>query len=195
MLGNILKTLKSCLKSEYKKLFRVKGTLAIILVNFVLYFVGFQKVSSFILFPDNVLSSTFSHANFNHVFGNMIMLYWMGRDVEKKLGTFKYVVVYIACGYIAAFGAGILSPMAQFLGASGAVSGIMALFPFVQRGTISKIFAGLFVLCLFFSEFLSFIDSITSATYIAHDAHLAGGVGALVLLCYLNVNGSKHGKQ
>ncbi len=82
---------------------------------------------------EKILTSMFLHGSFAHLFGNMLFLWIFGNNVEDALGRFKFIVFYILCGVGAAvtqsfislaFG-NISTPM---IGASGAISGIMAAY-------------------------------------------------------------------
>ena len=73
---------------------------------------------------------TFLHANFMHVFGNMIFLFVFGDDIEEVLGHWRFLVFYLACG----IGAGLtfvlsdLSSTTELIGASGAVAGVISAY-------------------------------------------------------------------
>lgn len=73
-------------------------------------------------------SSTFLHVGFVHLLGNMWFLYVFGDAVEDAFGPWWYLGLYLASGFfgtmafVATAGA---SPL-PVIGASGAVSGVMA---------------------------------------------------------------------
>jgi len=48
-----------------------------------------------------VFTSMFIHADTLHLLGNMIFLFVFGRAVEKALGSFKFLVLYILAGLVA----------------------------------------------------------------------------------------------
>lgn len=93
-----------------------------------------QSIGAFTTF-----TSMFMHADFWHLFGNMIFLWTFGRRVEDACGAWRYLLYYLVAGMIANVGAELLNP-AQVdipgIGASGAIAGVMGayllLFPNAQ---------------------------------------------------------------
>ena len=83
----------------------------------------------------SVLYSMFLHAGWLHLLGNMLFLLVFGNNVEDRLGRLRYLLFYLACGFVAAYGfafanAGSVEPI---IGASGAIAGVLgaylALYP------------------------------------------------------------------
>lgn len=72
----------------------------------------------------------FLHGSFDHLLGNMAILFIVGYLVEETLGKGRYLTYYLAAG----IGAGLFdfvfnaSRMMPGIGASGAISGVMAMF-------------------------------------------------------------------
>ena len=92
-------------------------------------------------FPWTWVTHGFAHAPMNsemefwHIGGNMLTLYFLGRPVEQRLGRWEFLKFYMLA--LLAGGAGFYLvkllagwPPASVLGASGAVSGVVALFIF-----------------------------------------------------------------
>ncbi len=76
-------------------------------------------------------TSMFMHADFFHLFGNMIYLWTFGRRVEDACGHWRYLLYYLGAGMIAAMGAELLNPAHRDLpsiGASGAIAGVMGAY-------------------------------------------------------------------
>lgn len=100
-------------------------------------------------------SSMFLHVGFVHLLGNMWFLYVFGDAVEDAFGPWWYLGLYLASGFFGAMAfvatAG-ASPL-PVIGASGAISGVMAaslvLWPKARLKT-PGIFLLLFVLGLFY---------------------------------------------
>lgn len=72
----------------------------------------------------------FLHGSFDHLLGNMAILFIVGYLVEETLGKRRYLAYYLLAG-IGAAGFDLLfnaSRMAPGIGASGAISGVMAMF-------------------------------------------------------------------
>jgi membrane associated rhomboid family serine protease len=80
--------------------------------------------------PLTVITCTFVHANFMHVFGNMIFLFVFGDDIEEALGHWRFLGFYLACGIGSglAFVASDPSSTTGLIGASGAVAGVVAAY-------------------------------------------------------------------
>jgi membrane associated rhomboid family serine protease len=97
-----------------------------------LYAVAFKAANPTI---HTALASLFLHTGILHLLGNMIFLSVFGPPVESRLGTVRYLIAYLACGWLSnlAQAAAILSftpelAAVPIVGASGAVSGLMGLF-------------------------------------------------------------------
>ena len=73
----------------------------------------------------------FLHADWLHLMGNMLFLWVFGDNIEDVLGSKRYAVFYIACGVTAALVFAWLGPRASeapLIGASGAISGVIAAY-------------------------------------------------------------------
>ena len=77
-----------------------------------------------------VLVSMFLHGSWLHVLGNMLFLWVFGNNVEDRLGTFGFAVFYVLAGLVASAAhiAANLHSVAPFLGASGAIAGVMGAY-------------------------------------------------------------------
>jgi len=82
-----------------------------------------------------LLTSMFMHGGWLHIGGNMLFLFIFGDNIEKAYGHIKYLIFYLVCGIIAGLAHVLSQPdsIIPSLGASGAISGVMAgylvLFP------------------------------------------------------------------
>jgi len=81
------------------------------------------------------LANTFLHGGFLHLALNMWTLYIFGPAVEDRMGTWTYVIFYLACGLGASLAHAWMNSASVIpaLGASGAIAGVigayMRLFP------------------------------------------------------------------
>jgi membrane associated rhomboid family serine protease len=76
-------------------------------------------------------SHMFMHADFWHLFGNMIYLWTFGRRVEDACGSWRFLIFYLLVGMLAAVGFALLDPSLNVgpgVGASGAISGVMGAY-------------------------------------------------------------------
>jgi rhomboid family protein len=80
--------------------------------------------------PLTLISYTFLHANFWHIFGNMIFLWVFGDDVEEALGHWRFLAFYLACGVGAGIAFVLSDPRStiELIGASGAIAGVIAAY-------------------------------------------------------------------
>jgi len=77
-----------------------------------------------------LLTSTFMHGGWLHIGGNMLFLFIFGDNIEKAYGHIKYVIFYLVCGIIASLAHVLSQPdsIIPSLGASGAISGVLAAY-------------------------------------------------------------------
>jgi membrane associated rhomboid family serine protease len=77
-----------------------------------------------------LFSSMFMHGGWLHIGGNMLFLFIFGDNIEKAYGHIKYLVFYLVCGIIAGLAHVLSQPdsIIPSLGASGAISGVMAAY-------------------------------------------------------------------
>ena len=77
-----------------------------------------------------LLTSIFMHGGWLHIGGNMLFLFIFGDNIERAYGHIKYVVFYLVCGIIASLAHVLSQPdsIIPSLGASGAISGVLAAY-------------------------------------------------------------------
>jgi membrane associated rhomboid family serine protease len=77
-----------------------------------------------------MFTAMFLHGSPLHLAGNMLFLWIFGDNVEEVLGTFRYIVVYLACGLMGTLVQIWANPDSYLptLGASGAIAGIMGAY-------------------------------------------------------------------
>ena len=78
----------------------------------------------------SVLTAMFLHGGLLHLAGNMLFLFVFGNNVEDRLGSVRYLVFYLACGYIATYGFALSDPGSRetLVGASGAIAGVLGAY-------------------------------------------------------------------
>lgn len=78
----------------------------------------------------SVLTSMFLHGSWLHLLGNMLFLWVFGNNVEDRFGRLRYLVFYLFCGYLAAYGFALANPEATqpLVGASGAISAVLGAY-------------------------------------------------------------------
>jgi membrane associated rhomboid family serine protease len=77
-----------------------------------------------------LITSMFLHGGFLHLGGNMLYLWIFGNNVEDAMGHTRFLLFYLVCGVAAALTEGIVNPHSPLpmLGASGAISGVLAAY-------------------------------------------------------------------
>lgn len=72
--------------------------------------------------PWTVFTSLFLHASFGHILGNMITLYFFGKNLQLLIGSKGFLIVYFIGGLLGSLMYMLLaSPLSIAIGASGAV--------------------------------------------------------------------------
>ena len=169
--------------------------------NFSLHEMGLFK-------PFQIFTYMFMHANFNHIFSNMLGLFFFGPMLEHFLGGKRFLILYLVSGVGACFLHGginmyeisqysIDSPEYQALmsspgmvGASGAVFGILGAFAYLFPNTEmmllffpfpikAKYFVSLYALYEIFQGIHQ-----TNTDNVAHFAHIGGlifGIGLIMI--------------
>ncbi len=89
-----------------------------------------------------LISALFVHADWTHLFGNLLFLGLFGAGVERTLGSMRFLFLYLVAGAAANLFAALMSPLvnAPIIGSSGAVSALIGayvlLYPRSHLGVI-----------------------------------------------------------
>ena len=110
-----------------------------------------------------LFTSMFLHWNVEHLFSNMIVLYYVGAIVERKLGAVSYTALYVLSGFagnIFSMGYELLTnAYGSSAGASGAVFGVEGALLFLvmaHRGKLEAMSAGRVAFAIAFSLYCGF---------------------------------------
>jgi membrane associated rhomboid family serine protease len=194
------------------------STISLIAINIVIFF--YQQLhlnyeflrDTFALMPIKIfffhdsryyvtlITYMFLHANLLHLVSNMLYLWIFGNNVEDVLGHLGFIYFYLICGVGAGIVHSLINPTSTIptVGASGAVSGILAaymvLYPTAKIITLvpififfevikvpAYVFIGLWFLLQFFYGFSSLAPESTVAG-IAWFAHIGGFVVGIFIL-------------
>jgi membrane associated rhomboid family serine protease len=154
--------------------------------------------------PASVILSLFSHSQFSflHIIGNMIFLFFLGPGLEERVGKINFLIIYLISGigghiFFVLF---LTNPLAGGLGASGALSGIVAalmvlyprdklmmpipLGPLILIRRVNTTIAGLAflgyqVFAMLFGGFSLTAD--VSGEQVAYSAHIGGFIFGMAL--------------
>jgi membrane associated rhomboid family serine protease len=80
-----------------------------------------------------LVTAGFIHAGLGHIAFNMIALWWLGGALERYVGAWRMIAIYMAAILWGSLGAILLSPHSLTVGASGGVFGLMAALLVIQR--------------------------------------------------------------
>jgi membrane associated rhomboid family serine protease len=72
-----------------------------------------------------LLTAAFLHYGPFHLLMNMLALYWFGSLLEQRIGSGRFLLLYLASGLAGSAGALIASPLNPTVGASGAIFGVL----------------------------------------------------------------------
>lgn len=134
-----------------------------------------------------LITSGFLHADFVHLFVNMLTFYFFGPFLESQLGTWPFTGLYFFSLIVSGLPSLIRekdNPEFASLGASGAVEGVIFSFIlfhpltplylfFIPIGIPAIIFGALFILYSFYAGRLQ-------GGRINHNAHIAGALAGIV---------------
>jgi len=89
-----------------------------------------------------LFSALFVHADWTHLFGNLLFLGLFGAGVERTLGSLRFLFLFLVAGAAANLFAALMSPLVNvpIIGSSGAVSALIGayvlLYPRSHLGVI-----------------------------------------------------------
>jgi membrane associated rhomboid family serine protease len=72
-----------------------------------------------------LLTAAFLHYGPFHLLLNMLGLWWFGTLLEQRIGSGRYLLIYVVSGLAGSAGALVISPNSPTVGASGAIFGIL----------------------------------------------------------------------
>lgn len=140
-----------------------------------------------------LITSIFLHGSLDHYFSNMLLLYFMGDMLERRVGWVKFFFVYLASGVIG----NLVSCLHEYItgeyyvsfGASGAVFGIIGMLFYVvlrKRENI-RISIPSMVFMVGYCIYSSFVGE-----HINVAAHLGGLLGGMILMFVLGLRRKSH---
>ena len=133
------------------------------------------------------LTCMFLHFGFQHLAGNMVVLFFLGDNVERAVGKVKYLIIYIGSGLLGSAGsfafAYLFNQNIVSAGASGAIFGVIGALLWIvirNRGRLEDMTT--FRLCLLI--FYALYSGVTGEN-IDNAAHIAGLIGGFLLAVIL----------
>jgi membrane associated rhomboid family serine protease len=170
-------------------------TWGLILINFGVYFYLAQNpimdenaIAQYAVIPADItagrhlgtlITSMFLHANLLHVGGNMLFLWIFGNNVEDKLGELKFLVVYFASGIAGSLLQIFITPDSTIpmLGASGAISGLLAAYVlYFPRARVLTFVVPFFIFTLPAFVFIGYWIALQALNAFLNIGAIGGGV-------------------
>ncbi|MCG3159215.1 MAG: hypothetical protein JMDDDDMK_00201 [Acidobacteria bacterium] len=152
-----------------------------------------------------IFTAMFMHGGWAHLLGNMLYLWIFGDNVEDRIGHGRFLLFYLLCG-VAATVAQVwvnADSMIPNLGASGAISGVLAaylvLFPrgrvrvllgFTVIAMPALVVIGLWILLQFVNGAGSFMQTEETGG-VAYMAHIGGFITGFILIYLLRGRGDQ----
>ena len=137
------------------------------------------------------ITAGFVHVGLGHLAFNMITLFFFGPEIEGVLGPWRFLAVYVGSELAAnalTYWRHKDNPAYSAVGASGAISGVMFSFVLFAPFAMLYIFFAIPMPAIVFAVLyvvLSIYAAKQRAGRIAHEAHLGGALGGLVLTLLL----------
>jgi membrane associated rhomboid family serine protease len=172
----------------------------LLIANVLMFFVQMTSpsVTSLLLFvptevltrPWTLVTYMFLHAGIGHIFWNMLGLFFFGPRVEERIGSNRFITLYLISGIVGALFSIVLAPRNPILGASGAVLGVLMAFArFWPRERlliwgVVPVEARWLVIIYAALDVLGGFGGVGRAG-VANFAHLGGFAGALLYLLFL----------
>lgn len=153
--------------------------------------------------PWTILTAMFLHGGWAHLIGNMVYLGIFGDNVENAFGRIRFLLFYLACGILGSIAHVMVGPGSTVpsLGASGAISGVLAaylmMFPhnrvlvlvwFSVRALPALLVIGLWAVFQFASGAGSLMSP-RDGGGVAYLAHVGGFLAGFALTPLLGVRG------
>lgn len=139
--------------------------------------------------PWTIVTYMFLHAGLGHLFFNMLGLYFFGSRLESRLGSRRFLALYLSSGLVAALASMIFTPSAAVVGASGALYGVMLGYARYWPRDLVLIWGILPVEARTLVFVMTAIDLGSglsrAGTGVAHFAHLGGFVGGFLYLLWM----------
>jgi rhomboid protease GluP len=134
-----------------------------------------------------LLTSMFLHSDFEHLINNMLVLFFVGDNLERAAGKIKYLIIYFGSGIIAGISSisynMIKDRFVLSIGASGAIFGIVGAMGYillVNKGHMEDISSRQIILFTVFSLY----GGVANAK-IDNVAHIGGFIGGIILALIL----------
>jgi membrane associated rhomboid family serine protease len=133
-----------------------------------------------------LLTAAFLHYGPFHLLLNMVGLWWFGSLLEQRIGSGKFLLLYIVSGLAGSAGALLLDPLTPTVGASGAIFGVLGAGLVLEQQR-DYVFGGSALGVIVLNLVLTFRIS-----NISIGGHIGGLIGGIVAMLALTRAGRIH---
>lgn len=135
------------------------------------------------------ITSIFVHKNFAHLLGNMYFYLMFAPLVEKKFGPYNFLIAFLFCSVISNVGTLLFLNKFMSIGASGTISGFMAMIAIAEPNLKFRFYHFfvvpgwvLVVFFFFIPDFMSVLRTVPGKmNAVNHYAHLFGFLAGYLL--------------
>ena len=191
---------------------KIMMTYGLIIANLIVFFLtflyGFTLISELGFRPIylelgqltgmyTLFTSMFVHSGFPHIFGNMLVFFFMGIAFEQRIGWKSFVIIYFVTGVCGALTHAFLNigSSIPLVGASGAIFGILGAFAFSypRDEVVMPIPIGIMIITRIKVIYAAILFAVMETVIVmwdvqdstAHFAHLGGLVSGVILAALL----------
>lgn len=133
-----------------------------------------------------LITAAFLHWDLSHLIFNLVVLFWLGRELERLLGFLGFLTLFLCCSTLAGVATLFYYPEQMSLGASGGIYGLvgaMIILSVTTRGerlNNAKRQSGLIAVWLIISLLIN-VDS----PWVDTASHIGGGCSGILLGLFL----------
>lgn len=138
-----------------------------------------------------LITAAFLHYGPFHLLMNMLALWWFGSLLEQRIGSGKFLLLYLVSGLAGSAGALIASPLDPTVGASGAIFGILGAGLVLERQR-DYVFGGSALGIIVINLVLTF--SIPNISIGGHIGGLIGGAACALAMTRFGRVGAAYGR-
>jgi membrane associated rhomboid family serine protease len=134
-----------------------------------------------------LLTSAFLHYGPFHLLLNMLALWWFGSALERRIGSGRFIALYLVSGVAGSAGALLLDPTTPTVGASGAIFGILGAGLIMEQFQRDYVFGGSALGMIVLNLVFTF-----SIANISIGGHIGGLIGGALATLGLSRFGRSH---
>jgi len=134
-----------------------------------------------------LMTSAFLHYGPFHIILNMLALWWFGSALERRIGSGRFLAIYLVSGLAGSAGALMLDPTTPTVGASGAIFGILGAGLVMEQVQRDYVFGGSALGVIVLNLVFTF-----SVSNISIGGHIGGLLGGAACALGLSRFGRSH---